>query len=535
VQPVEEGRLDVQAAPDWWRGGVGYQVYLRSFADADGDGIGDLRGLHGRLDHVAQLGVDLVWITPFYASPQADHGYDVVDHCAVDPVYGTLDDFDAVVGGLHDRGIRLMIDVVPNHTSNRHPWFVDALSGRQARHRNRYIWRDPAPDGGPPNNWVSKFGGPAWTWHEPTGQYYLHSFLPEQPDLNWHDPLVRAEFERILRFWLDRGVDGFRVDAAHLLFKAPELRDNLQLRPVDDDTDPEGVYDAFEHVHDLDQDEVVELYRSWRRIAHERGAVLLGEVVLTDRSRVARYVTKGGLDLTFDFPALKVPWDARAIREGIDATLLAGGAVAWPLSSHDDPRAAERFGGGPLGAQRSLSYLALLCALPGLAFLLQGDELGLDHGVLAAARDPLALRNPGVAGRDGSRTPVPWDETRAFGFTRGEPWLPFPLDRTSQDSVAAQAGRSRSWLERTRALFRAREVFRDASDELRWVAADDQVVAFLRGDTLVATSTSDRLVEVQVPTSACELSYSSDTATTLTGDRLRLGPDATAYVQLDRC
>jgi alpha-glucosidase len=521
--------------PSWWEGAVGYQVYLRSFADSDGDGIGDLPGLLGRLDHIADLGVDLVWITPFYVSPQADHGYDVADHLEVDPCYGRLADLDAVVAGLHARGLRLLLDLVPNHTSSEHPWFVDACRSRDAEHRDHYIWRDPGPHGGPPNNWVSKFGGPAWTWHEATGQYYLHTFLPEQPDLNWRTPAVHEAFEAIVRFWLERGIDGFRVDAAHLLVKHPDLSDNPLRHAIDADADPEVVYDAYEHLHDLDQPEVVDIYRRWRSIAREHDAILLGEVVLPDPGRVRRYVTSGGLDLTFDFDVLKVGWDPRAIRRTIEDALAAGGAAAWPLSSHDDPRAAERFGGGALGARRALAYLAVLCALPGTTFLLQGDELGLDHGTLglAAQRDPLAVRNPGATGRDGSRTPVPWSPGPGLGFTSGEAWLPFPTDRVAADTVAAQREDPISSLAATRRLLRARRAFRQGSADLTWWGPDHRVVAFRRERTLVVCNTSSDTVELQLPTDLDgELGFATDDRSTrVLGRVLTLPPDATAYVR----
>jgi alpha-glucosidase len=519
--------------PAWWQGAVGYQVYLRSFADGDGDGVGDLGGLLGRLDHLVDLGVDVVWISPFYPSPQADHGYDVSDHRDVDPTFGSLADLEAVVTGLHERGIRLLVDLIPNHTSSQHPWFEDACSGRESRHRQRYHWQDPAPDGGPPNNWVSKFGGSAWAWHAPTGQYYLHTFLPEQPDLNWSDPLVGETFEATLRFWLDRGVDGFRVDAAHCLLKHPDLPDNPRLRDVAPDADSETVYDAFDHVHDVDQAAVVDIYRRWRHIANDADAILLGEVVLSDPRRVQRYVEEGGLDVAFCFPALKVGWDAAAIRAILGAALDAGSGSAWPLSSHDDPRAAERFGGGADGARRSLSFLALLCALPGMVFLLQGDELGLDHGQADAdaSRDPLALRHPGAAGRDGSRTPMPWDDEPGFGFTSGTPWIPFPSDRSVEHTVAWQSAHHDSPLATTRRVLRARRALAAEPPQVTWLDAPAGVVAIRRGSTVVALNTGAAPRRIVVPDGTTLRFSTHPHNTRVDGGVLVLPGDATAYVR----
>jgi alpha-glucosidase len=522
-------------APTWWRGAVGYQVYIRSFADASGDGIGDLRGVRDRLGILAELGVDAIWITPFYASPQADHGYDVADHRAVDPDYGTLDDLDAVVEEAHRHGLRVLIDLVPNHTSARHPWFLDALSSREARHREYYVWRDPTPDGGPPNNWVSKFGGPAWTLHEPTGQYFLHSFLPEQPDLNWANPRVREAFDGILAFWLERGVDGFRVDAAHYLLKDAELRDNPRrvLPPVDD---PEAVFASFDHLYDLDQPAVVEIYRRWRAIAHPQDAVLVGEVVLPDPHRVQRYVEAGGLDLAFDFPCLEVGWDASAIRQTLSASLAAGDRLAWPLSSHDHPRAAQRLGGGSRGARRSLAYLTLLSALPGMVFLLQGDELGLEHGQLLTSdqRDPVALRNPGAEGRDGSRTPMPWSPGPNFGFTSSTPWIPFPADRTEAMTVSRQRADERSHWHATRRLLAARGQLPDlaTATPLRWLDLAPDVVAFARGSVVAAMNTSDEERSCAIDVGRVDVVYASRDGFQVGKDALLLPPDTSVLARI---
>jgi alpha-glucosidase len=480
----------LRAEGRWWEGAVGYEVYLRSFADGDGDGVGDLPGLLERMDHLERLGVDIVWITPFYPSPMADHGYDVVDHTDVDPLFGTLDDLDAVVAEAHDRGLRVIIDLVPNHTSDEHPWFVAARSSRDDPYRERYIWRDPGPGGGPPNNWVSRFGGPAWTLDETTGQYYLHLFLPEQPDLNWAHPEVREGFEAILRFWLERGVDGFRVDVAHGLIKDPDLRDNPILERVTADADPTTVFESFDHVHDVDQPGLHDIYRRWRQIADEHGALLLGEVYLFDPAALARYVDDG-LHATFCFSTLRVPWDAETIRNTLAEAVAAGGSrFAWPISSHDDPRAPTRFGGGEEGRERALAFAALLLGLPGMTFLYQGDELGLGDARLPArvVADPVAVRNPGVEGRDPMRTPIPWEPGPTMGFTDAdEPWLPLG-DRSVEDTVAHQAATPGSALQRVRALVGTRRAIPDLRGDVpvEWLDGDTGVVAYRRGSTIVA-------------------------------------------------
>ena len=522
---------------DWWQAAVGYEVYLRSFDDSDGDGVGDLPGLRRRLPHLAGLGVDVVWVTPFYPSPQADHGYDVSDYLGVDPVFGTMADLDALLADAHDLGLRVMIDLVPNHTSDRHPWFVEARTSRSAARRDWYVWRDPAPDGGPPNNWVSHFGGPAWTFDETTGQYYLHLFLPEQPDLNWAHPEVRAAFDRILEFWLERGVDGFRIDVAHSLVKDPDLRDNPLLgEGPPPDASPIAVFDAHDHRHDLDQPGVLDVYRRWRRITRRYDAVLLGEVYLLDPDRLTRYVAGDDvLDAAFCFPALRTGWDADEIRHMLVRCVAAGGdAMSYPLSSHDDPRAATRFGGGAIGAGRALAYLALLGGLPGVPFLLQGDELGLDDGEVGADHhDPVAVRNPGATGRDGSRTPMCWEPGEALGFTTGQPWLPLGANRHEDLTVAAQERDPDSHLHRVRRLLAARRALPSLTDgtPVEWLDAGPDVIALRRGEVVVACHLGDGEAQVALPAPG-ELAHATAEEAEVAGATLRLPADVTAYVRL---
>ena len=495
----------------WWEDASGYEVYLPSFADASGDGLGDLTGVRERLDHLAWLGVDIVWVTPFYPSPLRDHGYDVADYTDVDPRFGTLADVDALVARAHELGLKVVIDLVPNHTSSDHRWFEEARSSRDNPYRDYYIWRDPAPDGGPPNNWVSHFGGPAWTYEPLTGQYWLHLFLPEQPDLNWRNPAVADEFDEILRFWLSRGIDGFRIDVAHALLKHPDLPDLPVIRdhepdemPIADDR-PTVDHGRFEHVYDVDQPEALDVYRRWRKIADEYGAVLIGEVYLLEIDRLAPYlVERDGLHLSFWFLPLHIAWDVRWLRsvlvEGVD---VAPGSVAWVQGSHDRPRPPTRFGGGDRGRARSLALATLFAGLPGTPFLYQGEELGLTDGELTQedAQDPVARHTHDVTqGRDGSRTPLPWSPGPGFAFTAADaPWLSFG-GRSDADTVAVQRDDPASWLHRYRALLAVRR----QRDDLRrgpfsWLTEDDPVIAYQRGQTAVAANCGDAHAPLTLP------------------------------------
>ncbi len=526
--------------PDWWLGATGYEVYVRSFADADGDGIGDLPGLRQRLAHLADLGIDVVWLTPVTPSPQRDHGYDVADYLGVEPDYGTLEDLEGLLADAHELGLKVLMDLVPNHTSDHHHWFVDACTGRDAEHRDFYVWRDPAPDGGPPNNWVSHFGGPAWSFHEPTGQYYMHLFLPEQPDLNWAEPRVWDAFESILTTWFERGVDGVRIDVAHSLVEDPGFRDNPLLDSSPGAESGTGtVFDRFDHVHDLDQPGVVDIYRRWRPIADAYDAVLLGEVHVLDADKLLRYVADDALHSAFAFDAIRVGWDAEEIRTTLAPYVATcGDRLSWPLSSHDDPHAAERFGGGEVGARRSLAYLTLLCALPGVPFLFQGDELGLDDALLppGVAEDPIAVRL-GVAGRDPARSPMPWEPGPQLGFTTGTPWLPLGANRGDHHTAAAQRGHPGSPLERTRELLDARRRLPALTGDssLEWVIDEGPVVAVTRSDeVLVALHVGDGEGDARlVLPEQCELAYATDPATRLVDGELTLPEDAAAIVVLD--
>jgi alpha-glucosidase len=424
-----------EPAPNPLRDSVVYQVYLPSFADGDGDGFGDLAGLRARMGYVKDLGVDACWITPHYESPFVDGGYDIANHRSVDPRFGTLEDFDRLLAAAHRRGLRLLIDVVPNHTSSRHPWFMDAMRGDPAA-RARYHFVPAAADGGPPNNWQSHFGGPAWTKDPGSGEYYLHLFAPEQPDLNWRDPSVRADFEATLRFWLERGVDGVRVDVAAGLFKDRALRDN-----PGDHTSTLLAHGPVES-HSWDQREVHEVYRDWNRLfaGYPQAPSSVGEVSLADPNALAAYVRPDELGSAFALPLLEIGWDADQIVDGanrmIEAFARVGARPSWVLGNHDRSRIATRFGGGALGQARARAAALLLLALPGHAYLYAGDELGLEDADVPdeARQDPIFHRTDGVQkGRDGVRVPLPWEAvTPGHGFSvvrqgkAAPPWLPQP-------------------------------------------------------------------------------------------------------------
>ena len=437
----------------WWKSGTVYQVYPRSFQDSDGDGIGDLRGITRRLDYLAWLGVDAVWISPFYPSPMADFGYDVADYCGVDPLFGTLEDFDALVAEAHFRRLKVILDFVPNHTSIAHPWFADSRASRTSPKRNWYIWRDPAPDGGPPNNWISNFGGPAWSRDAATGQYYYHAFLHEQPDLNWRNPEVRAAMHDALRFWLDRGVDGFRVDVIWHLMKDEGFRDN----PANPSfTSGQAEINRFTQVYSADRPEIFDVIAEMRAVLAPYGdRVLIGEIYLPVERLVAYYgADLAGVDLPFNFQLIQTPWNARSVAELVVAyedALPPGGWPNWVLGNHDQPRIAARVG----AAQASIAAMLLL-TLRGTPTLYYGDEIGLAHVTIPPdwVQDPWERNEPGH-GRDPERTPMQWDDSPNAGFSVGEPWLPLSADAVARN-VELQCDDARSLLTLYRRLLRLR-------------------------------------------------------------------------------
>ncbi|UED83784.1 glycoside hydrolase family 13 protein [Streptomyces profundus] len=502
----------VPTPPEWWRHAVIYQVYPRSFADANGDGMGDLAGIRARLPYLAGLGVDAVWLSPFYASPQADAGYDVADYRAIDPMFGDLHDADALIRDAHDLGLRIIVDLVPNHSSDQHEWFQRALrDGPGSPLRDRYHFRAGKGEYGeaPPNDWESIFGGPAWTRvADPDGtpgQWYLHLFAPEQPDFNWENPAVRDEFRSVLRFWLDMGVDGFRIDVAHGLVKAPGLPDMGhagQLRLL-----------GTQKLPFFDQDGVHEIYRSWREILDEYPDQRIGvaEAWTPTEDRTALYVRREELNQAFNFHYLNTPWDAAELRRVIDSSLDSmrpvGAPTTWVLSNHDVVRHRTRLGGG---VERARAASLLMLALPGSAYVYQGEELGLPEVTDLpdeARQDPAFFRR-GAGGdgqdgqdglRDGCRVPMPWSRDGAsFGFGGVGGWLPQPGDWGAL-SVEAQTDDPGSTLElyrRALAERRARSAL-GAGDGVEWLEAADGVLAFRRVGAdgravLVAANTTDR-------------------------------------------
>ncbi|MER7410744.1 MULTISPECIES: glycoside hydrolase family 13 protein [Streptomyces] len=484
----------------WWRDAVIYQVYVRSFADSDGDGIGDLPGVRQRLPYLAGLGVDALWLTPFYASPQADAGYDVSDYRAVDPRFGELGDAEALIGEAHALGLRVIVDVVPNHTSDQHPWFRAALAGDPAA-RARYHFRPGKGTDGqlPPNDWESVFGGPAWTRESPDGEWYLHLFAPEQPDLDWENPEVHAEFDSVLRFWLDLGVDGFRIDVAHGMIKAPGLPDighGAQARLI-----------GNQRLPFFDQDGVHDIHRAWRRLLESYGPDRIGvaEAWAPDAERLARYVRPDELHQAFNFQFLTASWDAGALREVIDASMAAssvvGAPTTWVLSNHDVVRHRTRLG----GLDRARAGALLMLALPGSAYLYQGEELGLPEVTELpdeVRQDPAFFRTTeGQSGlRDGCRVPLPWEsDGPSFGFGPGRSWLPQPAT-WRELSVQRQTGDPHSTLELYRTALRLRRRLPGLGDSaMEWLPMPEGVLAFSRPGLVCVLNTRDEPVTFTAP------------------------------------
>jgi alpha-glucosidase len=466
--------------------GVVYQIYPRSFRDTGGDGVGDLTGIEAQLDHLAWLGIDAIWLSPIFRSPMADFGYDVADYTDVDPVFGSLDDLDRLVAAAHERSIQVWLDWVPNHTSDEHPWFQASRSSRNDPKRDWYVWRDPGPDGGPPNNWVEHFDhtSPAWTFDEATGQYYLHQFLPQQPDLNWDNPAVRDAMHDVLRFWKGRGIDGFRADVVHLIGKDLTFPDDPpEMLPVG----RAGYHDldvTFEHLHGI------------RAVLDEEPpAVMVGEVNLPDAARVVRYVGDDRLHLAFHFGLIYAPWDVGSWRDTIryveDRFAEQDRWPAWVIGNHDSVRPATRLGGEVAARAAAL----VLLTLRGVPFLYAGDELGLEDAVIPTDR----VVDPG--GRDGCRAPIPWSAAAGHGWA-GEPWLPWPPSPADRNAES-QREEPGSVLHLHRDLLAARRAsaaLRCGSLEI--VDLDPQLLAYRREDgddvRLVLVSFADEPLRVEL-------------------------------------
>lgn len=465
----------------WWQRAVVYQIYPRSYQDSDGDGVGDLRGILRRLDYLEWLGVDAVWLSPIYPSPMADFGYDISDYTNIHPLFGTLEDFDELLQAVHQRGMKLLLDLVPNHTSDQHPWFLESRSSKDNPKRDWYLWQDPRPDGGPPNNWLSVFGGGGWEWDETTGQYYYHAFLKEQPDLNWRNPEVQEAMFDVMRFWLKRGVDGFRVDVMWHMIKDAQLRDN----PVNTAYDPVmGTYQQLLPVYSTDQPEVHEIVRKMRDVMEEIDPhrVLIGEIYLPVQQLVTYYgVDNRGAHLPFNFQLLSLPWDAQQIAAAIDLYESALPLMGWPnwvLGNHDKPRVASR-----VGFMQARVAAMLLLTLRGTPTIYYGDEIGMRDVAIPfeEVQDPQGLNMPDKhLSRDPSRTPMQWDNSEHGGFSEAKPWL--RLDKTfSRVNVSAQKEDNYSMLSLYWRLIRLRgQEPALAEGSYTPVYADRQVIAFMR-------------------------------------------------------
>ena len=494
---------DPSRSVPWWERGVIYQIYPRSFQDSDGDGIGDLRGIEQRLDYLASLGVDAIWLSPIFPSPMADFGYDVADYCGVDPLFGTIADFDNLLAAAHDLGLKLLLDFVPNHSSDRHPWFQQSRSSRDNPKRDWYIWRDPAHDGGPPNNWISDFGGSAWEWDEATGQYYYHAFLKEQPDLNWRNPEVVEAMLDVMRFWFDRGVDGFRIDVLWHMVKHADLPDNP---PNPAWTPAMGEMHRVLQLHSTDQPEVHGIARQMRCVADRYPQrVLIGEIYLPV-DRLMAYYGRGEpeMHLPFNFQLIGAPWDSRLLATLImdyEAALPPGSWPNWVLGNHDRPRATTRF-----GPEQARVAAMLLLTLRGTPTIYYGDEIGLGHVTIPPhlVQDPRELNEPGLGfGRDPVRTPMAWDGSPNAGFSTVEPWLPLHDDWPTRN-VATQGDDPASMLSLYRDLLRLRRAEPALSvGSFQLVEADDHTLTYERhhgaSRLLIALNLSNEQCSLPLP------------------------------------
>lgn len=439
----------------WWQKGIIYQVYPRSFKDSNGDGTGDLQGIIDKLDYLKDLGITGVWVSPFYPSPMADNGYDVSNYTGVHPLFGTMDDFDLLVKEIHQREMKLILDFVPNHSSDEHPWFLESRQSKDNPKRDWYIWKDPKPDGSEPNNWLSEFGGPAWTFDEKTGQYYLHTYLDKQPDLNWRNPEVRDTMLDCMRFWLEKGVDGFRVDVMWQMLKDKQFRDNP---PNPDFTEEMSPYDRLLPVYSTDQPEVHEVVRMMRDLLDEYGdTVLIGEIYLPINELVTYYGKDNqGAQLPFNFQLIELPWNARRIQAAVneyEASLPAEGWPNWVLGNHDKSRILSR-----VGPEQAKIAAMLLLTLRGTPTMYYGDELGMHDVAIPSEKvqDPREKNVPGKGlGRDPERTPMQWDTSENAGFTGGDPWLPV-MDNYKEINVEEELKDENSMLGFYKKLIRLR-------------------------------------------------------------------------------
>lgn len=539
----------------WWQEASIYQIYPRSFQDSNGDGEGDLPGVIARLPYLTSLGVDAIWLSPFYTSPNKDGGYDVANPRDVDPRFGNLQDAENLILESHKIGLRVIVDIVPNHFSTEHKWFKEALATRPgSQERARFHFFDGRGSSGelPPNNWCSIFGGPAWSRiTEPDGkpgQWYLHLFDSTQADLNWDNLDVHEDFEKTLRFWLDKGVDGFRIDVAHGLVKDEILKDHR---------DPQGLTRALRlDVSDMPRDQreslladvpffdregVHEIYRKWRKIfdSYSGDRMSVAEAWVHPSSRATRYVRPDELHQIFNFDFLIAEWDGCFLRKAIEKTLYEVSAVdapaTWVLSNHDSPRLVTRLGSGKAGSQKARAMALLTHALPGGVYVFQGEELGLEDVQLpdSARQDPVFFRTKGAdKGRDGARVPLPWSEDEInYGFTSGNPWLPMP-ENWKDLSIAQQIDNSDSHLNLYRESLRIRKML--VGQDFKWLLSEEQIIAFARGTQFACVAnTSSKQVEFQIPLELAEfrVALSSASGATISGLILTVPADCTIWLQ----
>ena len=490
----------MKSAP-WWQSGVIYQIYPRSFQDSRGTGVGDLQGIIQRLTHVVELGANAIWINPFFQSPMADFGYDIADYRAIDPAFGDMADFDELVAAAHGHGLKVILDLVPNHTSDRHPWFIESTSSRNSRKRDWYIWRNPGDSGGPPNNWLSEFGRSAWTCDAGSGQYYYHAFLAAQPDLNWRNRGVRDAIYEVMRFWMRRGADGFRIDVVWHLVKDDQFRDN----PINPDAGAPP-HERLLPLYTTDRPELHQVIAEMRQVVDEfPDRVLIGEIYLPIERLVAYYGQNlDGLHLPFNFSLLSSPWDARVIAKLIDeyeSYLPDGGWPNWVLGNHDRPRIASR-----VGAAQARIAAMLLLTLRGTPTIYYGDEIGMKQARIAPhrLRDPLEKNISGL-GRDGCRTPMQWDETERAGFSRSQAWLPISSDFQTCN-VALQRNESTSIYNLYRRLIRARRERRALTrGRYRPLKATGNLLLFVR-----ETKTERILVALNLGNDPISVSFPSE-------------------------
>ena len=517
--------------PRWWQGATLYQIYVRSWRDSDGDGRGDLGGVIAGLDYLRWLGVDGIWLSPTMPSPDRDWGYDVSDYLAVQPGLGTMADMDRLVAEAGRRGIRVLLDLVPNHTSSEHPWFADARCGRGAAHRGYYVWADPGPGGGPPNNWRDQTGAPAWTLDGPSDQYYLHNFLPSQPDLNWWDGRVHEEFRKILTFWFDRGVAGFRIDVAHGLYKDALLRDNP---PLGGGSRLDGAF-GLKAVYSMNRPETHGVYRDWRKLAdgYSPPRLLLGETWVGELAQMASYYGHDDeLQLAFNFPFMLAEFTAPALSAVVARTLAAlpaGACPVWSASNHDISRFPSRWCGGD--ERKARLALLLLATLPGTTVLYYGDEIAMtDVDVPPGLRRDAMTARLGKKGRDRERTPMQWDGSATAGFTPEgvQPWL--PIGDNARRNVASERGDPGSTLRLCRDLLTLRRAeFAGRVAAYTELPAPPGVWAYQAGELRVAANLSGRSVEVPQITGAVVLSSAEPVSTVGTG--VTLGPWQAAVIR----